>query len=114
MGRQNKLKLSILKEAQMTDPTISKVISFIKKEIPKSDRADFSKEAQLLMRELKRLNIDDKGILRRHVGQIKQLVLPETLRSMVYEKLHRDMGHLGVEPVWTILFLLFLGVLIGH
>ena len=36
------------------------------------------------MRELKRLHIEEKGLLRRHAGTIKQIVLPGTLRSLVY------------------------------
>ena len=97
VARPSKLKLDTLKEAQMKDPAISQVVKLMKKEISKDEVKDFHKEAKLLMRELKRLHIDDKGLLRRHAGTIKQIVLPETLRYIVYEKLHRDMGHIGVE-----------------
>ena len=97
VARPSKLKLDTLKEAQMKDPAISQVVKLMKKEISKDEVKDFHKEAKLLMRELKRLHIDDKGLLRRHAGTIKQIVLPETFRYIVYEKLHRDMGHIGVE-----------------
>ena len=64
VARPSKLKLDTLKEAQKKDPAISQVVELIKKEISKDEVKNFHNETKLLMRELERLHIDDKSLLR--------------------------------------------------
>lgn len=90
-----------LKEKQRSDPAISSVICQIEtgQSPPPSLRADLP-DLPLLLRELNRLELQN-GILyrRRQEGPdiTFQLVLPEELRSVALQSLHKDMGHLGVD-----------------
>lgn len=43
--------------------------------------------------------IVEEGILYRHSGNRKQLVLPEKLKPMVLKNLHDNMGHIGTDKV---------------
>jgi len=45
------------------------------------------------------LYLDENEILRRKFHDESQLVLPATLRSLIYRELHDKMGHLGVDRV---------------
>ena len=86
-----------LKNAQSKDVSISQVMKVLQKEAPKSSLIDSTSEVKHLMREVKRLSIDKDGILKRQCGKIKQIVLPKSLRQLIYRHLHEEMGHLGVE-----------------
>lgn len=54
---------------------------------------------RLLLRKWPRLRIDGDGILGRETATRTQLVVPESLKSMTYEHLHEEMGHLGGDRV---------------
>ncbi|KAI8482367.1 hypothetical protein Bbelb_399580, partial [Branchiostoma belcheri] len=62
-------------------------------------RQDNSFGTREYMREWKRLQIDDEGILRRRAGPVLQIVLPKDYRNVVYQELHDKMGHLGADRV---------------
>ncbi|KAI8503655.1 retrotransposon-like protein 1 [Branchiostoma belcheri] len=88
-------------EAQRRDSAIRKVIE-LKEEgrIPTTrERQDNSFGTREYMREWKRLQIDDEGILRRRAGPVLQIVLPKDYRNVVYQELHDKMGHLGADRV---------------
>ncbi|PFX33474.1 Retrovirus-related Pol polyprotein from transposon 17.6 [Stylophora pistillata] len=52
-----------------------------------------------LMREWKKLVVDEQGILRRRTASRIQLVLPHAFILLALNELHTEMGHLGVERV---------------
>lgn len=52
-----------------------------------------------LLREWKKLDVGEDGILRRRSGSNVQLVLPQEFHRTVFRELHEEMGHLGVERV---------------
>ena len=54
-------------------------------------------EAKLLWREAKRLFVDKNGILCRRTGHLKQIILPQCFKKLIYQHLHQQMGHLGAE-----------------
>lgn len=41
--------------------------------------------------------IDGEGILRRETATRTQLVVPESLKPIIYKHLHEEMGHLGAD-----------------
>ncbi|KAI8492584.1 hypothetical protein Bbelb_296250, partial [Branchiostoma belcheri] len=88
-------------EAQRRDSAIRKVIEL--KEEGRNpttrERQDNSFGTREYMREWKRLQIDDEGILRRRAGPVLQIVLPKDYRNIVYQELHDKMGHLGADRV---------------
>ncbi|XP_019628674.1 PREDICTED: uncharacterized protein K02A2.6-like [Branchiostoma belcheri] len=88
-------------EAQRRDSAIRKVIEL--KEEGRNpttrERQDNSFGTREYMREWKRLQIDDEGILRRRAGPVLQIVLPKDYRNVVYQELHDKMGHLGADRV---------------
>ena len=53
-------------------------------------------DVKLMLRERKRLYLDDKGILRRRSDSHAQLVLPKSMRHLIYQQLHVEFGHFGV------------------
>ena len=100
-GSEIQVKRSVaeLVKAQSEDEDIPRVIDIIKS----GSYADFnqadSKELHKLKLEIKRMTIDDRGVLVRKNGDKSQIILPKTMRGMIYKHLHVDMGHLGVERV---------------
>ena len=84
--------------AQEADEDISKIIAWKKSGVtPTRDKAD-SKELSKLKQEFHNLHLKD-GMLIRKLTSIEQVVMPKSLRSVVYKQLHKDMGHLGAERV---------------
>lgn len=61
------------------------------------DKLTETEGVRQLLREWPRLQIDGDGILRRETVTRKQLVVPESLKPVVYKHLHEEMGHLGVD-----------------
>ena len=95
------LSLSDLKGKQRADPVLREVIHQLEtgEKVPPTARAELP-DLPLLLREWNRLELQDDVLYRRRQDgeQLSfQLVLPETLRSVVLASLHDDMGHMGVE-----------------
>ena len=47
------------------------------------------------MYEFDNLFLSKDGLLCRRIGNHEQVVLPQSLRRLVYRELHENMGHLG-------------------
>ena len=45
------------------------------------------------------LFVNEKGLLFRKSGEHQQLVLPFSMRNLIYKHLHMEMGHLSPEKV---------------
>ncbi|XP_035668285.1 uncharacterized protein K02A2.6-like [Branchiostoma floridae] len=88
-------------EAQRRDSAIRKVIELKEggRNPTTRERQDNSIGTREYMREWKKLQIDDEGILRRRAGPVLQVVLPKEYRNIVYQELHDKMGHLGADRV---------------
>ena len=80
--------------AQGEDVAISEVTEILngKKKISGDKRRGW-------LRELNKLRVRDDGVLIRDVGETEQLAIPESLKEVVYQELHNNMGHLGPERV---------------
>lgn len=85
-----------LREAQHHDPSIGKVLAF--KTEGKKQRNE-TLETRALLKEWQRLEVGKDGLLRRKREQNFQLVLPKKYHHIIYQELHEEMGHLGVERV---------------
>ena len=55
-----------------------------------------------LLHEIDRLFVRDDGIFYRKVGDHIQIVLPASLRRLLYQELHEDMGRLGHERIYSL------------
>ena len=55
-----------------------------------------------LLYEFDRLFVRDDGLLCRKIGDHIQIVLPASLRRLLYQELHENMGHLGHERVYSL------------
>ncbi len=90
-----------LKKLQREDPIISQVIELLESEERlhtslKGNRPDL----QLMLQEWDRFRLKNELLYRTRMSDgltIFQLVLPEVVRPLVLQKLHDDMGHLGIE-----------------
>ncbi|PFX31656.1 Retrovirus-related Pol polyprotein [Stylophora pistillata] len=90
-----------IKEAQQSDNAI-RYTTYYKTNDIKPGRGQLQNGPQgaaNLMREWKKLEVDEQGILRRRTASRIQLVLPHAFVPLALNELHNEMGHLGVERV---------------
>ena len=89
-----------LYQAQREDPAIGKVTEHKQsgKQPTLQDRKRAPPDFRSLLREWKKLDVGEDGILRRRSGSNVQLVLPQKFHRTVFRELH-EMGHLGAERV---------------
>ncbi len=90
-----------LKKLQREDPIISQVIKLLESEerLHTSLKGN-SPDLQLMLREWDRFRLKNELLYRTRMSDgltIFQLVLPEVVRPLVLQKLHDDMGHLGIK-----------------
>ena len=90
-----------IRQAQENDPVISLVKHYksLNRNLTRADRVSEDPNVRPLMKEWKLLQLGEDGILRRKSGVHLQLVLPTKYHSLVFEKFHCDLGHLGSERV---------------
>ena len=55
-----------------------------------------------LLQEKEKLLVNNKGILIRRTAKVDQVVLPPSLRNLVYQEFHEEMCHLGGERVYQL------------
>ena len=92
--------LEKIKEAQEKDDSIGAVMGVLNGGVPDKN---WGKDTKLLYRQVKNLYLDGNQVLRRRGGpKSSQLVIPESLKGMVYTQLHEEMGHLGPERVFAL------------
>ncbi|KAL9967048.1 hypothetical protein ACROYT_G025206 [Oculina patagonica] len=92
---------SELKEAQHSNSAIRRVL-YNKTHGIKPGGGQLKNEPHgvaKLMREWKKLEVDEHGILRRRTSSKIQVVLPHIFIPVVLKELHTEMEHLGVERV---------------
>ncbi|KAI2643775.1 Retrovirus-related Pol polyprotein from transposon 17.6 [Labeo rohita] len=89
-----------LRKAQRLDPAIGEIIRMKESNasITNDMRHRASGPVKKLMHEWSRLHLDD-GLLYRRTEQRRQFVLPAQYKQIVFQHLHNDMGHVGVERV---------------
>lgn len=89
-----------VRTSQQDDDSIKEVIK-----LKKSNWTPNNKEKKVMTRGTRRLVqewnklIAEEGILYRHSGNRKQLVLPEKLKPLVLQNLYDNMGHIGTDKV---------------
>lgn len=85
--------------AQNADPVINRVVALKKTHVhlKHKDKLTENEGVRPLLKEWPYLQIDSNGILRRETATRKQLVVPESLKPLVYKRLHEEMGHLGAD-----------------
>ena len=97
-----------LYDMQSKDAVISKCLEFIEtKAIPRPGIVrKQSKKVQVLMRQLKHMDVIDGVIYRKvtdpKLGDLTQLLLPECLKEVVLESLHDHNGHQGIERTFNL------------
>ncbi len=86
-------------ESQKNDPVISQVLQYkVTNQRPTRQRLKTEPtDVKMLLRQWPKLYINDHGILYRKAGGRDQLVLPKEYRQTVFNELHKEMGHIGVE-----------------
>ena len=80
---------------------VSRVTDLVrtKKRPTRQQRKREPKEVIQLLNHRSRLDLNGKGLLVRRSKSNSQIVLPRSLRSLVYHESHDNLGHLGVERV---------------
>lgn len=89
-----------IRASQQDDISIKEVIKLKESSwIPNSKEKNvMTKGTRRLVQEWNKLVVEE-GILYRHSGNRKQLVLPEKLKPLVLKNLHDNMGHIGADKV---------------
>ena len=90
-----------VKDAQIKDKSVSTVIQYLQQNQRPSpaEVKNLDHNTKQLLYEWRKLKLSEDGTLRRISGQYNQIVLPLSLRHVVYSELHTNMGHLGPERV---------------
>lgn len=90
-----------IRKAQEEDPAIFPVLQALLNDVQptREERRQLPKDAVKLLREWKKLELSEDGILYRNTAIYHQLVLPTKFKLRVYKELHNDMGHLGPDKV---------------
>ena len=89
-----------IKNEQNADINLCEIMKFVsKKAKPKIFSTDNS-EIKVLKRGFRKLQLTKDGVLVRDGQEGHQIVLPKSMRSIVYQSLHVDMGHMGPEKVY--------------
>jgi transposase InsO family protein len=87
-----------LKTAQRQDKALALVMEWLKA----GDKANIgglgTPLTQALWKKRNKLQVDKDGLLRMD----DRLVIPETMKTVVYKHLHEDMGHLGPDRLWAL------------
>ena len=55
-----------------------------------------------LVREKEKLLVNNKGVIVRRTAKVDQIVIPPSLRNLVYQELHQKIDHLGGERVYQL------------
>lgn len=89
------LAVQDIRDAQNADIAINRVLALKRTHahLKHKDKMAESEAVRHLLREWPRLHIDEDGVLRRETPARKQLVVPDSLKPVVYKHLHKDMGH---------------------
>ncbi len=89
-----------IKSAQREDTSICEVITLKERGWYPSDKEKMhmGPTTRRMIHEWNKLRLDE-GILYRQTGQHRQLVLPNSLKSLALKHLHDDMGHVGADKV---------------
>ena len=90
-----------IKRAQEEDAVVSVVIPWILSgtEPSRAERRDLGVSEKALVNQLKRLEVNQQGIIVRRGKNGVQVVVPEEYKKLVYAELHERMGHLGANRV---------------
>ena len=99
-----KLKKVNLVDEQNKDPNISRILRFTScgtRPSSKQRRGEGPIMCQLLY-EFDRLFVRDDGILSLKIRDHIQIVIPASLRRLLYQNLHENMGHLSHERVYSL------------
>ena len=98
--RCEKISNEELIEAQKKDEVISPIYTMIENKLKcsRAERKVLNKESIMLMKQFKKLKIED-GILVRRTEKLKQIVLPRKFHSFIYSEFHEKLAHLGGERV---------------
>lgn len=88
-----------IQAAQKQDPVIGKMYAYkMRNKRPSAhELKGESLEFKVLVREWDRREIRTEGTMHRRTQTKAQLVLPEVHRPLIFNELHKEMGHLGTE-----------------
>ena len=92
-----KMNKEKLKEEQRKDADISAIIECIETEGDRRVKPDDSSGMKTMKRCLKKLKMED-GLLMKG----NRIVLPQSMREVIYEQLHVQLGHLGSDRVYDL------------
>jgi transposase InsO family protein len=93
--RKNIIGAKGIRKAQEEDPAIQRILNY--KQLAKYPTTDQREGETIttkgLMRSFARLDVGKDGILRKG----KQVVVPQSMKPLIFKHLHEEMGHLGPE-----------------
>ena len=101
---KNNLQQVDIYHEQNQDHCIKKVKDIIQSRVQLS-LSQNQREPQLLkrlLREKEKLLVNNKGVLIRRTPKVDQIVIPPSLRNLVYQELHEKMGNLGGKRVYQL------------
>ena len=93
------LKTVNIKQHQDDDRAIKQVKEIIlnNEQILAKDKFKEDPAVQKLLRERKKLKVNSNNILVRSTEEIDQIVIPPSLKWVIYQEFHKNIAHLGAE-----------------
>ena len=100
-GAISQIPAAQLMKAQEDDEVIGVVFDMVKSGVclPSRRRGQLPAGSKVLLKQWKKLRVDDCGLLVRETENHTQLVLPSCYKALVFEELNVKMGHLGPDRV---------------
>ena len=93
------LKTVNIKKYQDDDQAIKRVKEIIlnNEQILAKDKVKEDPAVQTLVREHNKLKVNSSNILARSTEEIDQIVIPPSLKWLIYQEFHYNIAHLGAE-----------------
>ena len=93
------LKTVNIKESQEKDPCLKQVEEVIENNILlyHPDKAKEHLTVKRLLRERRKLKVNNSNILVRKTNNAEQIIIPSSLKWLIFQKFHQNMARLGPE-----------------
>ena len=90
-----------LKSEQMNDEVVGPVYKAVVTGVRPNRKgwSELNSESRVLMRSFAKLKVSGDGVLVRETAKFRQIVLPSCFHELIYDELHKKMGHLSAEKV---------------
>ena len=98
------LKTVNIKESQVKGPCLKRGKEIIENNIllHHPDKAKEHLTVKRLLRERRKLKVNNSNILVRKTTDAEQIIIPSSLKCLIFQEFHKNMAHLGRERTYKL------------